>query len=390
MTENAAKTTSWTIGEILRWATRVGLAGKLAVVLAVFATLSGVATYVAFTQPSGDVPRATDLVVGLLYLDLFLLLALGILVVRRMVQVWQERRRGSAGSRLHIRLVVLFSLVALTPAVIVALFSALVFNFGVQNWFSDTVRTALTQSQAVADSYLKEHRRNITGDIIGMASDLNQQGPGLINNRRAFSRVVQAHTELRGLSDAVVFDGSGRILGRSRLSFSLAFERTPLAAMERARQGGIVYLSSDEDDRIRALIRLERFVDTFLMVGRFVDAKVLDRVQKTRSAVSAYQSLEQMRTDLQVLFALIFVVVALLLLFVAIWVGLNFANKLAKPITALVAATDRVRAGDLTARVEEQETDELGSLSTAFNRMTSQLESGARAPAILQVPVRTR
>ena len=76
MTENTAKITSWTIGEILRWA-RVGLAGKLAVVLAVCATLSGVATYVAFTQPSGDVPRATDLVVSLLYLDLFLLLALG-------------------------------------------------------------------------------------------------------------------------------------------------------------------------------------------------------------------------------------------------------------------------------------------------------------------------
>jgi two-component system nitrogen regulation sensor histidine kinase NtrY len=292
-----------------------------------------------------------------------------------MVQVWLERRRGSAGARLHIRLVVVFSLVALAPAVTVALFSALVFNFGVQNWFSDRVRTALTQSQAVADSYLKEHRRNITGDIIGMASDLNRQGPGLINNRRAFSRVVQLHTELRGLSEAVVFDGSGRVFGRSRLSFSLAFERTPLEAMERARRGGIVYLSSDDDDRIRALIQLERLVDTFLMVGRFVDAKVLDHVQKTRSAVSGYQSLEQMRTDLQFLFALIFVVVALLILFVATWVGLNFANTLAQPIAGLVAATDRVRAGDLTARVEVQGTDELGSLSSAFNRMTSQLES---------------
>ncbi len=375
MTENAAKTGIWTLGEMVRWATRVGLAGKVAVGLAVCATLSGVATYVAFTNPSGDVPRATDLVVILLYLDLFLLLALGILVARRMIQVWQDWRLGSAGSRLHIRLMVLFSLVALTPAVIVALFSALVFNFGVQNWFSERVRTALTQSQAVADSYLEEHRRNITGDIIGMANDLNSQGPAMIGDRRAFTRVVQIQTELRGLSEAVVFDGNGRVLGRSRLSFALAFERTPLAAMDRARQGGIVYLSSEQDDRIRALIKLERFVDTFLMVGRFVDAKVLEHVQQTRSAVSSYKSLEQMRTDLEILFALIFVVVALLLLFVAIWVGLNFANKLAQPIAGLVAATDRVRAGDLSARVEEQGADELATLSNAFNRMTSQLES---------------
>ena len=144
--------------------------------------------------------------------------------------------------------------------------------------------------------------------------------------------------------------------------------------MERARRGGIVYLESDDDDRIRALISLERFVDTFLMVGRFVDPKVLERIQKTQSAVSAYQSLEQVRSDLQVLFALIFVIVALLLLFVAIWVGLNIANKMAQPISVLVAAADRVRAGDLSARVEEQRDDELGTLSRAFNRMASQLE----------------
>ena len=377
MTENATKTASWTIGELVRWATRVGLMGKVAVGLAICATLSGVATYVAFTNTSAEAPRANDLVVILLCLDLALLLALGALVVRRLITVWQQRRRGLAGSRLHIRLVVLFSLVALTPAVIVAVFSALVFNFGMQNWFSERVRTALTQSQAVAESYLQEHRRNITGDIIGMASDLSRQAPGLINNRRAFSRLVQLQTELRGLSEAVVFDGTGRVFGRSRLSFSLAFERTPLEAMERARQGGVVYLSSDEedDDRIRALMKLERLPDTFLMVGRFVDARVLNRVQETRSAVSGYQSLEQMRTDMQILFALIFVVVALLLLFVAIWVGLNFANRLAQPIAALVAATDRVRAGDLSAHVQEEGADELGALSAAFNRMTNQLAS---------------
>ena len=207
MTENVTKTAPWTIGQLLGWAARVGLTGKLAVGLAICASLSGIATYVAFTQPSGDAPRATDLVVTLLSIDLFLLLALGVLVARRMVQVWLERRRGAAGSKLHIRLVLLFSLVAVTPTVTVALFSGLVFNFGIQNWFSDRVRTAVTESQAVAESYLHEHRRNITGDIVGMANDLNRQGPALIGDRRAFSRLVQIQSELRGLSDAVVFDG---------------------------------------------------------------------------------------------------------------------------------------------------------------------------------------
>jgi two-component system nitrogen regulation sensor histidine kinase NtrY len=376
MSENVAEPPPGRFATVARWAHRVGLARKLAIALTVAAVASAFATYVAFTQPTAIGSRATSLVVGLLYLDLILLLALGALVARRMVQVWVERRRGAAGARLHIRLVVLFSLVALTPAVIVAVFSALVFNFGLQNWFSERVGTALTESQAVAESYLQEHRNNIRGDVLAMANDLNRQRTALAANNRAFSRLIEAHTRLRSLSEAIVFDGAGRVLGRSRLSFSLFFERAPDWALAQAREGKVVFLEAETDDRVRALVALERFVDAFLLVGRFVDAKVLDRIEKTKSAVSSYKSLEQISSDLQILFALIFVVVALLLLFAAVWTGLNFANQLARPISSLILAADRVRAGDLTARVDEEDTgDELGSLNRAFNRMTNQLES---------------
>ncbi len=168
----------------------------------------------------------------------------------------------------------------------------------------------------------------------------------------------------------------GGCSGRSRLSFTLAFERAPDWAQRQARQGGVVWLEAEEDDRLRALVRLAALPDAFLLVGRFVDPRVLERIERTRSAVSGYQDLEQVRADLQLLFAAIFVLVALLLLFVAVWIGLNFANRLAHPIAGLATAAERVRAGDLSARVEEAENiDELGTLTRAFNRMTSQLES---------------
>jgi two-component system nitrogen regulation sensor histidine kinase NtrY len=376
MTEHVAGSFPKMFGSLVQWAGRIRLADKLAVMLAAAATVAGITTYVVFTQPAADAPRATDLVLMLLYLDLALLLALGVLVARRMVQVWVLRRRGSAGSKMHIRLVVLFSLVAVFPAIVVAVFSALVFNFGLQNWFSERVRTALTESTAVAESYLQEHRRNIAGDVLAMANDVNRQGPVLADDPSDFSRFLEFQTQLRNLSEAVVFSGSGRVLGRSRMSFTLAFERAPLWALEQARRGGVVYLESEDEDRIRALVALGAGPDAFLLVGRFVDPRVLDRIEQTKSAVSAYRSLEQVRSDLQILYAAIFVVVALLLLFVAVWIGLNFANRLARPISGLVAAAERVRAGDLSARVEENgDADELDTLSRAFNRMTSQLES---------------
>ncbi len=376
MTESVAENLPSKIVRVLRWADRVRLADKAAVALAIAAALSGFATYVAFTQPSGEESRATAVVQWLLYIDLALLLLLGLLVVRRMVQVWFERRRGSAGSRLHIRLVGLFSLVAVAPAIIVAVFSTVVLNFGLQNWFSERVRTAVNESQAVAESYLLEHRRNIAGDILAMANDVNRQVPLMAPDLRELSGFLEFQAQVRNLSEAIVFNGSGNVLGRSRLSFTLAFERAPDLAITQARQGGIVWLESESDDRLRALVALTAVPDGFLLVGRFVDPRVLERIEQTRSAASSYRDLEQMRNDLQLLYAAIFVIVALLLLFVAVWIGLTFANRLARPIASLAGAAERVRAGDLTARVEEgDERDDIGVLTRAFNRMASQLES---------------
>jgi two-component system nitrogen regulation sensor histidine kinase NtrY len=137
-----------------------------------------------------------------------------------------------------------------------------------------------------------------------------------------------------------------------------------------------VVLTSDTDDRVRALVRLDNFMDAYLFVGRFVDARVLDYMDRTREVVDEYRSLQVRRSGIQVTFAVIFGVVALLLLLAAVGVGLGFANRLATPIVRLIAAADRVRAGDLTASVPVDEDDnEIDHLSRAFNRMTAQLSS---------------
>ena len=155
------------------WAGRIGLRHKLAIGLAMAALASGVATYLALTgaPPFGAQPNA---VLTLLNLDLVLLLALGALIAKRLLQVWAERRRGLAGSRLQIRLVVLFSLIAVTPTIIVAIFSYLFFSYGVELWFSDKVRTAISNSLAVAEAYLHEHQQAIRADALAMANDLNR------------------------------------------------------------------------------------------------------------------------------------------------------------------------------------------------------------------------
>src|SRR6202008_2027046 len=356
------------------WAGRIGLGRKIAIALAIPALGSGVATYLALTgaPPFGPHPNAVLL---LLNLDLILLLALGAVIAKRLIQVWAERRRGLAGSRLQIRLVVLFSLIAVLPTIIVAGFSYLFFSFGVESWFSDRVRTAISESLAVAEAYLHEHQQAIRADVLAMANDLNRDAMKLSLNPQHLEQVVSAQAALRGLSEAVVLDRAGRTLAKSSLSFTLGFERVPDAAMRRADEGDVAIMTNDRDDRVRALVRLNQFGDLYLFVGRFIEPGVLNHMEETQRAATEYEQLEGQRSGSQIQFALIFMLVALLFLVAAVAIGIHFATQLVVPISRLVTAAEQIRGGDLAARVPEGEKDdELASLSRAFNRMTYHIE----------------
>lgn len=360
------------------WLKRPHMAKRLAVVLTVAATLAGIATYIAL---SGSLSFGADaeLVLGLLYLDVILLLLLGAVVARRLAQLILARWEGSAGSRLHARLVGLFSLVAVAPAILVAVFAVVFLHYGLEAWFSERIRGALDNSLNVAEAYLEEHREVIRADALAMAADLNREGPELIGVPSLFQGLLDAQAAFRSLTEAIVFQGNGQVIARTGLSFVLEMERLPQSSLEQAASGEVVVLTGDTDDRVRSLVRLDNFIDTYLFVGRFVDSRVLEYTEQTRELVDEYRSLELRRSGIELTFAMIFGVVALLLLLAAVWVGLIFANGLATRISRLIKAADRVRTGDLTARVPEvAEEDEIDHLFSAFNRMTNQLDSQRR------------
>src|SRR3954454_5150501 len=357
------------------WAGGVGLWRKLAVALAAAALGSGIATYLALTgaPPFGPGPRS---VLILLNLDLVVLLTLACWVAKRLVEVWLERRRGLAGSRLQVRLVGLFSLIAVTPTIIVAVFSYLFFSFGVESWFSDKVRTAISESVAVADAYVREHQQAIRADALAMAADLDRSAATLAINPQYLAPALTAQAAIRSLTEAAVVDRRGQMVARTGLAFALGFEDVSQGALRRANQGEVVIMTNDQDERVRALVRLGEFSDLYLYVGRFIEPRVLAHRDEVHLAAAQYERLEGQRSGFQITFAVIYILVALLFLAAAISIGIHFAAKLGDPISRLMGAAERIRAGDLTVRVPEGEKDdELVSLSRAFNRMTYQIQS---------------
>lgn len=347
---------------------------KLAALLVFAVIASGIATYAALTEtpPLGNDP---DTVIWLLNLDFILLLMLVALIARRLVALWSGRKRGLAGSHMHVRLVYTFSILAAAPAIIMTVFSALFFHYGVQTWFSDRVQTAIHDSQAVATAYLEEHRQVIRADVLAMAHDIDRQASFFLSNEDALEKAVQTQSLLRNFSEAIIFDSSGRLLARSGLTLSLEFEEVPDILLRKAAEGDVVITTGGNDDRVRALIKLNNLSNTFLFVGRMVDPKVLSHVIATREAADDYANLQSRYSSLQIVVVLIFVVVGLLLMLVAIWFGLMLARQLVSPISALIKTADRVRGGDLAARVPDPGgLEEFSYLATSFNRMTKQIQ----------------
>lgn len=360
------------IGRLIDGANRGKSARKVAYFIAAVAVISGIATAVAMTGARYNL----QLVLYLLYVDLVLLFVLAGLVMTKIYSFWKERRRTDSGAGLHTQLVLTFSLIAVTPAVLVAIFAAVFLNVGLQGWFSDKVKAAVEDSAVVAAAYLSEHQQSIRSDAFAMANDLNRQVAALSINSRQFNRFLTAQSRIRGIPEAIVADSNRQILARSQFSQSLEFDLAPDWAFEQAANGEIVVLTSDQDDRVRAVVRLGRFVDAYLLVGRFVDPRVIDHVEKVNRGVAQYQDIEKKRGGIQITFVLLFVVVALMMLLAAAWVGLMLATQFATPISSLVAAAERVRGGDLTVHVpEDSNLNEVDTLIRAFNRMTAQLGS---------------
>ncbi len=347
---------------------------KVSLLLAVAAIISGFATYAALNEapPFGNNP---DVVIWLLNIDLVILLLLVALIARRIVLLWANRRKGLAGSRLHVRLVYIFSILAAVPTIIMTVFSAFFFYFGVQAWFSQHVQTAINESRAVAESYLEEHKQVIKADTLAMASDLDRQSELLLINPKAFSKVMETQSMLRNLPEAIVFNKKGRIIAKSDLTLTLGFEKVPKYALEQADMGEVVLTTSKDKDRVRALVALNNFDGYYLFVGRMIDSRVLAHLSSTSAAVQDYAELQASYAGLQITVTMLFVVIGLLMLLAAIWFSLMLARELVGPISELIDAADRVRSGDLDARVPvKSNIEEFEFLARSFNRMTEQIQ----------------
>lgn len=311
-----------------------------------------------------------------LLFDLVYVLVVAALVINRIFRIIVARRAKSAGSRLHLRLAGVFTVVALTPTILVAIFAMLTINMGLEAWFSERVRNAIGAALTAAESYKIEQYEGLNKDIRTLKDFIDDNLPAI--QRNGFPAVLaQGQSQIqRGLKEAFVIDGSSGLRVRGIRSYLFFYEAPTPQEIQRAEDGQIVFILDGEHNELRALMKLTTYLDRYLYVTREVDGALLALLDDTQQMAQLYQQQEQERGRRLFEFGLIYLGFALILILAAIWLSLWFAERLSRPVGRLAGAAQRVGAGDMNVRVpQEQGDDEIAMLGRYFNEMTKQLKA---------------
>ena len=363
--------TSSLMARILRLLASSAVARSLQYIVMALALCSCIATLWVMRLSSGALKATT--ILPYLYINLALLVLMAIFIIRRVIMLWLERKRGIRGTKLHLHLVMVLAITGLLPAVGISVFSTFFFNSSLKSLFTEPFKTTINAATEIAENYIKESQKTIRIDGLGMVMQLRPITALLIQNNDDFNHALTQLCEQRGLSEALVFDGHLNIVARSYFTFALPFESISLSDLAKVREEGFVLFTYK--DKVRALIQLDPVTDTYLFIGKTVSEEVTKAMDKAKGAVTAYSMLELQQGDIQLTFLAFFAILVLVLILASAWMGLSMANTLFAPISKLIEAAHRVSQGDLSIHITNKPlNNEMDNLIWAFNNMTQRLK----------------
>ena len=296
-------------------------------------------------------------------------------VAWEILKLWRARSAQRAGARLHVRIVALFSVMAVLPALLVAVVATLTLSRGLDRWFEERTQAIVANSVAVADAYVGEHARALRSDLGAMAFDVDRAKLVYDYEPSRFDTFFQQQARFRQLPSAFLLNGAGEIITRAVVNPDIELKMPSPEAMREAIKGEPVIIAPGEVDQVGAIMKLESYRDTYLYIARQMDPKVNGFLRLTRANAQEYIALQESRLGVSVAFGFVYAGVTLVLLVCAIYLGFGFANRLVAPIRELIGASDRIAKGDLDVEVPVRFFDgDIAHLGETFNAMTSRLK----------------
>ena len=336
--------------------------------------LMGIITFLTFIN-EGFIPLNEKNLLVILIVDILLLLIFFYLIFKNFYRFYYAGKKNRAGSQTNLKYISIFSVFTLIPSLLVAIFSLFIFNFGVQNYFDNQITKAVNNSYDIAKNYLDESKENVKSDIILMSLGLNNASSIYYSNPNRFKNIIRSEKLLRKIDDVYLIDGLGNILISDVRDVTEEFIIPTDDIYNQALEGVPVFVTDNLENKTTVMIKLTSLVDTYLYISRNVDPEILRYLNETEEAVSFYYSVENSQIGIKITFAIIYIIVVTLLLFLSTSIAITFASRLTKPIVNLIGASDAISKGALDIKVPDIQADEeIKLLNNNFNLMIDRLK----------------
>ena len=347
---------------------------KWVIATSIICIIFGLLTFFTFTNQSFITLRDFNLQI-LLVVDLILLLLFFGLIIYETYKILSKKKRKKLGSKVNLKYILYFSSTTLLPSIIIAAFSLILFNVGLQRYFDDKIKSVVNNSAELAKNYVEQTRNSIETDILLMTLDVNRQSGLYYENPKRFLNLLTTQRLLRRLDEVHLLDSSANIIMSNIVDPSINFVPPTEEAFSSSLNGKPVRIIDTNTNRTSALVKLDNFIDTYLYIVRFMDPNVINYLQQTGEAVSFYFSVQESKTGIKITFGIIYLLVVTLFLFLSIIISISFASRLTEPIINLIGASEKISSGDLNAKVPKIETDdEFKKLNENFNSMIDKLK----------------
>ena len=279
--------------------------------------------------------------------------------------------RGSIANRKYI---IFFSLFTLIPSLLITIFSLFLFSFALEKYFDKKITTAVNNSYEIAKNYIDEKRNKIESDIILIAFDLNKISNIFHDNPKRFKNIIDTQKLIRDIDQIHLIDSKGNLILSSSNSEYVSIEKRALEMV--LNDDRPLKIINAYENRSAAIIKLSGYTDTYLYVVKFLDKDISRYLTTSEEAINFYYTVENQNLGIKISFALIYIVIVALLLFLAITIAIKFSSRFFISINNLITASEQIGKGNLEAKVPELKADkEMEILNRNFNAMIDRLKS---------------
>ena len=281
-----------------------------------------------------------------------------------------------AGSKANRKYIAFFSLFTLIPSVLISAFSLFLFSFAVEKYFDKKITTAVDNSYKIAQNYVSDVRNKIESDIVLIAFDLNQNISLYKNNKKQFANFLNTQRLLRNIDGIFLINNEGRLIFLNSTKKNLYQSPSKKALKMVENDNRPLKILNAYENTSAALMRLSNYENTFVYVVKLLDPKISKYLTQSSDALSFYYTVQEKRTGIKISFAIIYMIVVTLLLFLSISIAIRFSSRFFVSINNLISASNNIGKGNLNSKVPEISTDkELEKLNKNFNLMIDRLKT---------------